>query len=240
MTTPKTPHTAALLAIDIEHGGESLTHPLVAVGTCLAHDTMDGRIIERRRFVHLGADPADFEERRRTQFWDRHPTLLDRLKQSSQTCVVETFETEAGVVVAFYNYLRTLERRLRDPDDPKGGYEAFDYRIVTDNASYDIGRLDALLARHYQKPGLAYQPSMDEHGRRRPIIDIWELMRGYNGRDFMANDGVGMSTFVADNAPHYDRARMCNHMPESDAEYMVRVAQTYLAQVRKNSGPKRR
>jgi hypothetical protein len=101
----------SFLGIDIETGGCMLSHPLIAIGTCLV--LPDGH--KEKRTFRLAFDERDFEKRCVDEFWSKHPDKLEKLRALPESNIAQ-----------FANYVDSLDAKYPD------------LVLVSDNPSFDV------------------------------------------------------------------------------------------------------
>jgi hypothetical protein len=151
------------LAIDIESAGASYDHDVLAIWTCLGD--FDGNVIERKSFCFFAKPfwsmedkstgkvpcPDGFEERCWEEFWARkdergnRPQLdiLRRIQEKATQARDELAKKRGDATVDVIVFAEHMWEQFRDYlDGLEDEYPDWNVRIVSDNPSFDLGRLD--------------------------------------------------------------------------------------------------
>ena len=125
MITPLTLMTV-YLALDIECTGENpWTSSVIAIGACLGRQ--DGTVLEQR-FWYLQPLPGEsMSTKTHTEFWDKNADVLKVIESGAKPGV--------GQVREFTEWLRALAGKYAELE------------LVSDNPSFDLGRIDILIGR---------------------------------------------------------------------------------------------
>src|ERR1700744_5540510 len=142
-----------ILAVDIETSGSSiLKHGIIAIGYCLGDNK--GNVIIKKR-IHVKLDTGKiFEKRCMETFWNKNLDKLEILKQNAKE--------PKNAITEFINDIDSFE-------------DEYDLRIITDNASFDIGFLNYYLELYLDRLPLSYKKDQKTY---RPIYDTDSYARG--------------------------------------------------------------
>lgn len=129
-----------VLAVDVEAWDDQIGAPLVAVGMCLGSGTT-GTVMEKKRWC-ITLPPGSIEQAARektdcyTYFWSKRLSQLATMQAEAQPA--------AAAAASIASTLKMWQDRVLD--ELQG-----DLIIVSDNPSYDLGKLDHFLYTHHAR-----------------------------------------------------------------------------------------
>jgi hypothetical protein len=174
-----------VISIDIETtGSRHSKHKVCAIGMCVGD--LDGVVLRKKQWNIVVDWPGDVEPKCWDEFWSKRPHIIDMLKLDARPV--------ADVIAEFCAELNT------DHDEA-------DTIFLSDNPSFDFGRLDVLVDEFGDRDPIRYTT----RGEYRDILnpaDMLEMFADNDGRKEILNKHLK-------DVKH-------DHMPANDAEFIYR------------------
>lgn len=184
------------VAVDIEGTGDRFDAPIAAIG-CVVGDE-NGQVLDKKTWCVL-LEEDDIEPRCKTEFWDKQKGLWQRIRNEARPA--------PEVAQQFVRFWDELE--VRFPLDK------FKFKILSDNPSYDISRIDYFVWQHTKRYPIRYTSD----GRYRSVEDPSEQAYG-------TSDEEGCWKRAAEKQVH-------NHWPSDDAHFIYNLAMEVKKLIRK-------
>lgn len=156
------PKKQIYMALDIEKGGNTYDHPLLAVGICIGD--LEKGTLKKRTWCCRQKPGQEFELRCIYEFWYKYPLILKRIDEESLPLDDQMH--------AFAQFLYDIDKEY--PEDQ------YTITLLSDNPSFDIEHLDYYLCTITKTLPVRYSRnnkyrSVDDPSERLSALDMWTV-----------------------------------------------------------------
>jgi hypothetical protein len=204
-----------VLAFDIERTGAFDTNHTIAIGASV----VDENFKELDTFLYTCYDPdaVSFEDRCKREFWDKHPELLEKLRNEHYTVPFRVHQRK--MTEQFQVFRRKWERKAEEAKA--------DYYLVSDNAIFDGGYINQLIMRHTEDMPMPYSARLPHkydalHDVHQQQVGLMRML------DPAYNSFFGMDEQIKKAFSPPEPIKQHDHMPNNDAYTIAHSFQVLL------------
>jgi hypothetical protein len=159
--SPPAQKQTVYLSLDIEKGGNTFDHPLLAVGVCVADFTKG--VSKKRTWCCLQRPGQSFELRCIYEFWCKYPEVLRRIDVEGKPLEEQ--------MKSFSEFLHQLDAQFPS--------EQYNVVLISDNPSFDIEHLDHYFCEITKEVPIRYSRankyrSVEDPSERLEALDMWK------------------------------------------------------------------